>query len=145
MLALPAGLTGQAPKATEIDLGALATWARRDFYGASLGAAARPGGQGRVAFTVGAGSAGGSAAVRLEGTAQFLVTPGARHGVTPYAGLGFAYVGVRGVPGSAVMLALLGVEQAAGRPHGWFLELGLGGGTRLRLGYRWRSLPPWWP
>jgi hypothetical protein len=142
---LAPGLAGQAPRVTEVDLGPIATWARRDFYGGALGVARRPGGQGRLALVAAAGSSAGRAALRLEGTAQFLVTPAARTGVTPYMGLGVAYVGARGVRGSAVLLAIVGVEQAAGLRHGWFVELGLGGGGRARLGYRWRSLPPWWP
>jgi hypothetical protein len=141
--ALTPALAGQASGASEIDLGPIATWARRDFYGAALGVARRPGGQGRIAGLAAIGSTGGRLALRLELTAQFLVTPAARHGATPYGGLGVAYLGSRGRRGAAVLVALLGLEAAAGRSHGWFVEAGLGGGARVRCGYRWRSLPPW--
>lgn len=143
--ALAPVLAGQAPGASEFDLGPIATWARRDFYGAALGVARRPGGQGRIGGLAALGSAGGRLALRLEMTAQFLVTPAARHGATPYGGLGVAYLAGRRLRGAGLLVALLGVEQAAGRSHGWFAELGLGGGVRARCGYRWRSLPPWWP
>jgi hypothetical protein len=143
--ALAPALAAQAPRAYEFDLGPIATWARRSFYGGSLGIARRPGGQSRVAAVISAGSADGRLALRVESSAQFLVTPAARSGVSPYAGLGVAYVGIRGVRGSTVLLAVLGVEGGAGLRHGWFAEAGLGGGTRVRLGFRWRALPSWWP
>jgi hypothetical protein len=130
--------------ATELDLGPFATWARRAFLGAAVGVAARPSADGRVALTAAAGSVEGHAALRLELTAQFLVLPRARSGVSPYGGVGVAYIGARPYRGAGALVALLGVEAAAARPRGWFGELGLGGGVRLRLGYRWRRLPAWW-
>jgi hypothetical protein len=143
-LALAPALAGQALHASELDLAPLSTWARHDFYGISVGFARRPGGQGRIAAVASGGSSGGRLALRLEASAQLIVMPVARTGVSPYGGLGVAYVGVRGRRGTGVLLALLGLEAAPGNAHGWFAELGLGGGTRLRVGYRWRSLPPWW-
>lgn len=142
---LAAGLAAQGPRASEFDVGALATWARRSFQGVSLGLARRPGGQGRLAAVVAAGPAGGRLAFRAEATAQFLITPAARRGATPYGGLGVGYLGGRGLRGTGVLVVLLGIEAAAGRSHGWFAEVGLGGGARVRLGYRWRALPPWYP
>ena len=149
LLALGLALTAraapaQALSATELDFGALATWARSDFYGISLGAATRPGGQGRAAFTAAGGSLDGLTALRLELTGQFLVLPDSKRGVTPYAGFGLGYLTTRSSHGTSVLVALLGIEAAAGRRRGWFAELGLGGGIRLRAGYRWRRLPPWW-
>jgi hypothetical protein len=77
-------------------------------------------------------------------TGQFLVLPGARNGVSPYAGLGVAYQGARRVHGTGAIVALIGVEAPEGLRSGWFAELGLGGGVRVRAGFRWRTLPPWW-
>ena len=142
--ALARALAGQGLGATELDAGPLAAWARYDFYGVATGFALRPGGQGRVALTAAGGSIDRRAAVRIETTAQFLVTPGAKSGLSPYGGIGVAYVGSRGRPGTGALVALVGVEAAAGRRRGWFGELGLGGGLRMRLGYRWRRFPPWW-
>jgi hypothetical protein len=124
-------------------VGPVATWARRAFTGAALGIATRPG-EGRVALLAAVGSADGHAALRLEATAQFLVLPGARSGLSPYGGMGVAYMGARPYRGVGVLVVLVGVEAAAGRPRGWFGELGFGGGLRVRAGYRWRRLPPWW-
>jgi hypothetical protein len=142
--ALARPLSAQLPAASELDLGPVATWARRAFAGAALGIATRPGGEGRVALVAALGSADGHPAVRLEATAQFLVMPGAKSGVSPYGGVGLAYLGARPYRGAGALVVLLGVEAAPGRPHGWFSEVGLGGGLRLRIGYRWRRLPPWW-
>jgi hypothetical protein len=81
------------------------------------------------------------AALRIELTGQFLVLPGAKRGTSPYAGLGAAYLGARHYRGSGVLVALIGIEAPEGRRQGWFAELGLGGGVRVRAGYRWRRLP----
>ncbi len=97
-----------------------------------------------MALLAAVGSADGHAALRLEATAQFLVLPGALSGLSPYAGVGVAYVGAHPYRGVGVLVALVGVEAAAGRRRGWFGELGFGGGLRVRAGYRWRRLPPWW-
>jgi hypothetical protein len=144
LAALARPLAGQLPAVTELDLGPVATWARRTFAGAAVGLATRPGGEGRVALVAAVGSADGHPALRLEATAQFLVMPGARSGVSPYGGVGLSYLGARPYRGAGALVVLVGVEAAPGRQRGWFGEAGLGGGLRLRLGYRWRRLPPWW-
>jgi len=144
LVVLAAALTGQGLTVSELDAGPLAAWARYDFYGLSAGIAVRPTGQGRVAVSGAGGAVDGQAAVRLEATAHFLVTPGAKSGVSPYGGIGVAYMGSRGRRGAGALVALLGVEAAAGRRRGWFAELGLAGGLRVRLGVRWRHFPTWW-
>lgn len=141
---LARGLTAQGLSVTELDVGPLAAWARYDFYGLAAGFALRPRGQGRLALTGAGGAVDGQAALRLEATAQFLVTPGARSGVSPYGGIGVAYMGSGGRRGVGALVALVGVEAAPGRRRGWFGELGFAGGLRARLGIRWRQFPPWW-
>ncbi|HKC48844.1 MAG TPA: hypothetical protein VKB63_14670, partial [Gemmatimonadales bacterium] len=119
-------LGGQALTATELGVGALATWARRDFYGGGVELALRPSSDGRIAFSAAGGSVDRHAGMRVEATAQFLVLPTAKTGVSPYAGVGIAYVGSRAYRGTGVLMVLVGCESAAGRPRGWFGELGLG-------------------
>jgi hypothetical protein len=145
LVVLARALTGQGLAITELDAGPLAAWARYDFYGLSAGFAARPGDQGRIAVSGAGGAVDGQAALRLEATAHFLVTPGAKTGVSPYGGIGVAYMGSRGRRGAGVLVALVGVEAAPGRRRGWFGELGLAGGLRVRLGVRWRHFPRWRP
>lgn len=144
LAALTHPLAGQQLTATELDAGLVATWARRTFSGVAIGIARRPGGEGRLALAAAFGSLDGHAALRVEATAQFLVLPGAKSGISPYGGVGVAYLGARPYRGAGMLVLLVGVEAAPGRSRGWFGELGLGGGLRLRGGYRWRHLPPWW-
>jgi len=120
--------------------GVAAALARRDFWGAELGAAWRPGkvGQTRVAAAVDVGDVEGAAGLRVGATAQFMLRPAAGTGPSPYAGLGLAVAGARGVRGAGYLTALLGVEAAPGRRRGWFAELGVGGGVRAVAGWRWR-------
>ena len=129
---------------TEWQAGVTGTLAHRDFWGVELGAAWRPHGQDRFAASAAAGDAAGAVAMRVSATAQFVLRPAARSGVSPYAGLGLAFVGARDVAGSGYVTAVVGGEAAPGRRRGWFVEVGLGGGVRAAVGLRWRHLPPGW-
>jgi hypothetical protein len=77
-------------------------------------------------------------------TIQLLVNSAARSGVGIYAGVGTAFMARRGSPGQGYVAVLLGLEGAPGRRHGWFVEGGLGGGTRAAGGWRMRWFPKWW-
>ncbi len=126
---------------TELQAGVSGIVAARDFWGVELGAARRAAGQGRFGMTAAAGAADGAAALRLAGTAHFMLWPGAQSGTSPYAGLGLAFMGVRGRRGAGYVTAVLGLEAAPGRSRGWYAELGLGGGVRAGGGLRWRRFP----
>jgi hypothetical protein len=130
--------------AWELGVGGIAALAARDFFGAAVGVSRRPGGQARLGVSVAGGVLEDRAALRLEATAQLVVTPTSRGGISPYAGLGVAWQGADGVPGAAYFMALLGVEAAPGRRFGWYTEGGVGGGARLAVGVRWRWFPGWW-
>jgi len=130
--------------ATEWSVGVTTVAARRTFWGAGVGLAHRSGGQVRAALAAAAGTRDGAAAMRVDATAQFVVTPSARTGVTWSGGLGLAYAGARHARGAAWVTAQLGAEAAAGRQRAWFVEAGLGGGLRLAAGWRWRRFPSWW-
>ncbi|HXF95965.1 MAG TPA: hypothetical protein VNI61_07660 [Gemmatimonadales bacterium] len=127
----------QRPGVIEFGAGGLATFASSDFAGAALSVARRSG-QGRVAAVIAGGGTGEGAALRAEATAQFVLNAGARRGVTLYGAAGVAYLGARGSRGRGYLTLFLGVEGAAARPRGWFLEAGFGGGARVALGLRWR-------
>lgn len=128
----------------EVGIGSLAAWSHRSYYGGGIELGVRPGGEGRMVLSAAVGSMGGDPVVRIEAMAQFLVMPTARTGVTGYGGMGLGYIGTPDYRGREVLVLLLGVEQAAGRPGGWFGEMGVGGGLRVRIGYRWRRLSPSW-
>jgi hypothetical protein len=137
LVVLAGRATAQRPAVTELGTVALATFARADLAAAGVSLGHRPG-QARVVLLVAAGERDGRAAVRAEATAQFLANPGARAGVTVYGAIGLAYVGADASPGASYLTMFVGVERAAARPWGWFLEAGLGGGIRLAVGARWR-------
>ena len=142
---LPAGATAQRRlTAWEAGVGGVVALAAADLFGAALGVARRPGGQTRVAAALVPGVLEDRAALRIEATGQLVVTPWARGGVGPYAGLGVAWRGAERVPGAVFLMALVGVEAAPGRRFGWYAEAGVGGGTRLAVGVRWRRFPGWW-
>lgn len=130
--------------ATEWSAGVTTVAARHTFWGAGFALARRPGGQLRAALAAAGGTRDGEAAVRIDATAQFVVTPVARTGVSLSGGLGLAYAGARQERGAAWVTAQLGAEAAAGRRRAWFVELGLGGGVRIAAGWRWRRFPSWW-
>ena len=146
LAALAGSAQAQRLPVREASVGGIAVTARRDFWGLALGAAHRPGGQARLALAVAAGASGpgGGLATRLEATAQFLVSPAARAGANVYGGVGVAFVGARAARGAGYLTVLVGLESAAGRARGWYVELGLGGGVRAVAGRRWRRFPAWW-
>jgi hypothetical protein len=77
-------------------------------------------------------------AVRGEGVLSFHLDPGKESGISPYAAAGIAAQATR-LTTRGYVLVLIGLEQRPGRPSGWFLEAGVGGGLRLSAGYRVRS------
>jgi len=131
--------------ATEFAAGGVAALARRQFWGAGLGIARRVSGQTRFGLGAAGGSLSSDAALRLEATGQFLVSPAVRSGVGLYGGAGIAWQGGNRTPGAGYLTLLVGVESAPGRRSGWYAELGLGGGVRMAAGWRWRRFPAWWP
>lgn len=128
---------------TELGAGAIASWADRNFYGLELSVARRPS-QGRFTAALAGGVVNGQAAMRLELSGEFLVNPSARSGVTLYGGLGAAFRAVAENSPDEYLTLLAGVEEAAGRRHGWYVETGFSGGVFARVGYRWRQYPGWW-
>ena len=132
------GACAQRLAVTELQAGVSGLAARRDFFGAELGVARRPGDQGRLAASVALGEADGAAAVRVGATAQFVLKPTARSGTSPYAGVGLAFAGAAGVRGAGYLVTVLGLEAAPARPRGWYVEVGLEGGVRAAAGLRWR-------
>ncbi|HKV70835.1 MAG TPA: hypothetical protein VJN62_06270 [Gemmatimonadales bacterium] len=134
----------QGPPATESGLGAVALWGRRAYYGVDAALGVRPQGQVRFMGTVGAGIREGRPAGRVGGEAQFLISPAARSGVSPYVGMGVSCTMVNSRHSFGALTLTAGVEAAEGNPFGWYVEGGASGGARLALGVRWRGFPSWW-
>jgi len=103
-----------------------------------VGLARRSAGQRCERVAVAVGESGGEAAVRVSAAIQFVLKPAARAGTSPYAGVGLAFAGARHAHGAGYLGIMLGLEAAPGRPHGWYVELGVEGGLRVAAGMRWR-------
>jgi len=137
--------TAAAPQGvTELSAGAGAAWSHRDFYGVELGAGRRAG-QGRVSLVAAGGRLSDGWGGRVDVRGQFVMLPFARAGLGWYGGMGAAWMGGEGQRGAVYLTAQLGVEREPGRPRGWYVEVGVGGGVRVSAGLRWRNFPAWWP
>jgi hypothetical protein len=99
-------------------------------------AALRPSSRVRVAAQLGAGLAGDAFGWRGELLWHFLLKPRERRGLGAYGGGGVAVAGGPDTKGFVVLV--LGIEAKPGARSGWALEVGIGGGVRFSLGYRWR-------
>ncbi|HEY7681270.1 MAG TPA: hypothetical protein VH879_01390 [Gemmatimonadales bacterium] len=128
----------QEPRGLEAGVQGMVALADPVFAGGGAAAALRTGGRSRVALAMVPGNRDGRFAFRGELTAHFLLDPGRRHGVSPYAVGGIA--GVIGRSDNAFVVAGLGLEAAPGGRSGWWIEGGAGGGARLAVGWRWRWL-----
>jgi opacity protein-like surface antigen len=80
----------------------------------------------------------------VAGEAQVLVLPAARHGVSPYVGLGLACTMVDARHSLGALTLTAGIEAAEGNRVGWYVEGGAAAGARLAVGIRWRRFPAWW-
>jgi len=131
VLAAPGASAQTAPQGvTELSAGAALAWSHRDLYAVELGAGRRSG-QARLALAAAGGRLSDGWGGRVEARGQFVLLPFARIGLGWYGGMGAAWMG--------------GAEHAPGRPRGWFVEVGVGGGVRVSAGMRWRQFPAWWP
>lgn len=116
--------------------------ATQDFWGGDVGLARRHAGGRREGVTVALGAVGGSPAVRVTAAVQFVLPAAGRAALSPYGGVGLAFVGVEGSRSAGYLALMLGVEGAPGRPLGWFAEAGVEGGVRVSAGLRWRRFSP---
>lgn len=135
LAAVPAA--AQSPRGFEVGVAGALLLAEPEFAGGGALLALRPGGRLRLQLAALVGNAGGVAG-RGELAVHYLVTPGAPRGAGAY---GFAGAALCAGPREAGYVLLgLGIEAAPGGPGGWWLEAGVGGGARLALGWRWRSV-----
>jgi hypothetical protein len=99
-------------------------------------AAWRPSGRTRISGTAGIGVSEGSFVWRAEALGHFLLSPDVRSRPGFYLAGGVA--GSGGPATRGYLVAAVGLEQRPGSREGWALEMGVGGGFRVGLGYRWR-------
>lgn len=131
---LPSGAAAQVRR--EVGIEGVALAADPGFAGAGVWAALRPSDRFRLGAIL-LGGARRDAALRGEFVAHFLLDPDRRRGAGLYGGGGVA--AESGPLGQAWIVAVLGLEGRPGGRSGWAVELGVGGGVRLSVGWRWRS------
>ncbi len=137
--ALAAAGPARAQGVTETQLWGTAVASKPVFYGAGFGLGWRDAQRNRFAPAVAFGTFDdGRFGARADLAYHFLLDPSKRSGSAVYGGGGLSVTVRRGrvVP---YALLVLGIEGAPGGRGGTFLELGVGGGARIALGYRWRK------
>jgi hypothetical protein len=90
----------------------------------------------RLSAGLGAGVSQGEFAARAELLGHFLLSPGQPRGAGFYFAGGLALV--EGPVDREYLVLTAGLEQRPAADAGWSAELGVGGGVRVALGYRWR-------
>ena len=137
--ALVAAVPARAQSVGEAQVWALAVASRPAFFGAGFGLGWRDAQRDRLAPALALGEFGdGRFGARADLSYQFLLDPVKRSGPAIYGGGGLTVAAERGRVAPCLLL-VLGVENAPGGGGGSFLEVGLGGGARLAIGYRWRK------
>jgi hypothetical protein len=136
---LAAAAPCRAQRRSELQVWGLAVASKPAFYGAGLGFALRDEDRLRLTIAAAPGAYGdGSFGARADATLQFLLDPTKRAGAAVYGGGGLSLAAERG-HATPYLLLVLGVEHAPGGPRGSFAEVGVGGGVRVAVGYRWRK------
>ena len=130
--------SADAQQATEIGAEGLATFSDPILMVAGLYGAVRSSERVRISALLGGGSSDEDFAWRGELMGNFLLSPLRRHGWGSYLAGGLAAVG--GPVSRGYLVLALGIEESPGASGGWAGELGIGGGVRLAVGYRWRRL-----
>jgi hypothetical protein len=92
----------------------------------------------RLSAAAGAGLSSGDLAFRGELLGHFLLSPNQREGPGFYLAGGIA--GVEGPVDRGYLVLTVGLEDRPAGASGWGVEVGIGGGVRVMLGYRWRWL-----
>ena len=142
LLLLAGALTWAAPLAAqqgrEIGIQAIGTTSDPALAVAAIHGGLRTSTRTRFSAAVGAGSSSGELAFRGEVLGHFLLSPNQRRGVGFYFAGGVAAVG--GPVDRGYLVLTVGMEQSPAAASGWAAEVGLGGGLRIGVGYRWRWL-----
>jgi hypothetical protein len=140
VLALAGSLCGAAPAAaqqgSEIGVQAIATASQPAIVVAGAYGALRTSARTRVSAAAGAGISDGDFAAREELLGHFLLSPGQPRGAGFYLAGGLA--AVQGPVSRGYVVLTAGLEERPAAGSGWSAELGVGGGVRVALGYRWR-------
>jgi hypothetical protein len=130
---------GGAQQVREIGIQGIATASEPATGIAGLYGAVRTSGRTRVSAFLGGGASESRFSWRGEALGYFVLSPDRKRGWGPYLAGGVAAVG--GTVERGYIVLTLGAEQRPGGSSGWVGELGIGGGVRVGVGYRWRRFP----
>ncbi len=137
--ALAAAVPARAQSLAEAQVWGAAVASKPAFYGAGFGLGWRDAERDRFAPAIALGTFGdGQFGARADLSYQFLLDPSKRVGSAIYGGGGLS-VAVRRGHVAPYALLVLGIEHAPGGSGGSFVEIGVGGGARVAVGYRWRK------
>jgi hypothetical protein len=140
VLGLSVSVPGEAQQSREIGVQALVTVSHPALLVMGPYGALRVGGRTRFSGEVAAGVSDRDFAWRAEGLGHFLLSPDKHEGWGVYLAGGLAVVG--GPVDRGYIVLTLGAERRPGSSSGWAAELGVGGGVRVGVGYRWRQKTP---
>jgi hypothetical protein len=133
---------GHAQQISEIGIQGIATSSDPALGVGGLYGALRTSGRTRFSAFLGGGVSDGNFAWRGEALGYFLLSPDRRQGWGPYIAGGIAVLG--GPVDRGYIVLTLGVEERPRSSSGWAAEVGIGGGVRIGVGYRWRHFPKTW-
>ena len=123
----------------EVQAWGLAVASRPALYAAGFGLAWRDNQRSRIAPALAVGMLGkGRLGARADLAFHFLLDPYKRDGTAFYGGGGLTAFAAGGRV-TPYALLVLGAERNPGGAGGSFIEIGVGGGVRLAIGYRWRK------
>ena len=141
-LLLAGALAGVAPleaqQGKELGVQVVATASDPALAVAGAYGAIRTSGRTRLSAAAGVGVSSGDPAFRGEVLGHFLLSPNQRDGPGFYFAGGLA--AVEGPVDRGYLVLAVGLEDRPAATSGWGVEVGVGGGVRIMLGYRWRWL-----
>jgi hypothetical protein len=127
-----------AQQGKELGLQAVATASDPALAVAGVYGALRTSVRTRLSAAAGLGVSSGELAFRGEVLGHFLLSPNQTEGPGLYFAGGLA--AVEGPVERGYLVLTVGLEDRPARRSGWAVEIGVGGGVRVMLGYRWRWL-----
>ncbi|MEO8449361.1 MAG: hypothetical protein ABI647_06205 [Gemmatimonadota bacterium] len=107
------------------------------FAGLGVSGAFRLANEVRAVGTATMGGAGSHVVARGDAELQVVLDPFGKGKARLFAGAGLS--GVTGPDGGGFLLVSAGLETAPRARRGWSVELGIAGGARLAIAYRFRS------
>ena len=125
-----------AQQGKELGVQGVATTSDPALAVAAVYAGVRTSARARLSAAAGAGISSGDLAFRGEVLGHFLLSPSQREGPGFYVAGGLA--AVAGPVDRGYLVLTVGLEDRPAAASGWGVEVGVGGGVRLMLGYRWR-------